>query len=89
MNGILREMVHDIDRPGFISQKDFAALIGNKYPYGYDLVWPLLTYDLFQKYVARKHCPESAARVWHPEDGVFPPPSGTGASAGPGAAPAH
>ncbi len=54
MNGMLREMVHSMERPGFISQKDFTALIENKYPYGYDLVWPLLTYDIFQKHVVRQ-----------------------------------
>ncbi len=56
MNGMLREMVHSMERPGFISQKDFTALIENKYPYGYDLVWPLLTYDIFQKHVVRQLC---------------------------------
>ncbi len=54
MTGLLREMVHAIERPGFISQKDFTALVDNKFPYGYDIVWPLLTYDIFLKNVARR-----------------------------------
>jgi asparagine synthetase B (glutamine-hydrolysing) len=74
MNGMLREMVHSIERPGFISQKDFAALIENKYPYGYDLVWPLLTYDIFQKHVVRPPRPESAVQIWN--HGDDPPPFG-------------
>lgn len=57
MTGMLREMVHSIERPGFISRRDFASLVGNKVPYGYDLVWPLLTYDIFRKRVARRYSP--------------------------------
>jgi asparagine synthetase B (glutamine-hydrolysing) len=54
-NGPLREMVHSIERPAFISQKDFRRLIENRYPFGYDLVWPLLTYDIFQKHAAKQY----------------------------------
>lgn len=82
MKGILRDMVHSIERPGFISQKDFAALIENRYPYGYDLVWPLLTYDIFRKRVARRHSGTSEAPAWQPGDGAVPPPSGAGAARG-------
>jgi asparagine synthetase B (glutamine-hydrolysing) len=57
--GFLREMVHSIERPGFISQKDFGRLIENRYPFGYDLVWPLLIYDIFQKHIAEQYCPRS------------------------------
>lgn len=84
MTGILRDMVHSMDRPGFISQKDFNALVDNKFPYGYDLVWPLLTYDIFQKHVARQYSPRSAPPAWHPGDRVVPPPTGAGSDASPG-----
>jgi hypothetical protein len=59
MTGFLREMVHSIERPGFISQEDFRRLVENRYPFGYDLVWPLLTYDIFQKHIAEQYCPRS------------------------------
>ena len=59
-SGPLREMVHSIERPGFINQKDFRRLIENRYPFGYDLVWPLLTYDIFRKHIAEQYCPKSA-----------------------------
>ena len=55
MTGSLREMVHSIERPGFMNQKDFGRLINNKHPYGYDLVFPLLTYDIFKKSTARNY----------------------------------
>ncbi len=84
MNGILREMVHSIERPGFISQKDFTALIENRYPYGYDLVWPLLTYDIFLKQVARRYTRKSAMQAWQPGDGMAAPPPGAGAHTGGG-----
>jgi len=58
-NGPLREMIHSIERPGFISQKDFGRLIENRYPFWYDFVWPLLTYDIFQKHVAKQYCRKS------------------------------
>ncbi len=54
MTGSLQEMVHAIERPGFIRRKDFDRLIGNKHPYGHDLVFPLLTYDIFKKNTARE-----------------------------------
>ncbi len=60
MTGYLREAVHSIERPGCINQNDFQKLIHNEYPFGYDLVWPLLTYDIFQKRVGRRHCARSA-----------------------------
>ncbi len=87
MTGILRDMVHSIERPGFISQKDFAALIENRHPYGYDLVWPLLTYDIFRKHVASQQSQTGEAQAWQPGDGAVLPPSGTGAAAGSGQAP--
>ncbi|MBN2099110.1 MAG: hypothetical protein JW753_05880 [Dehalococcoidia bacterium] len=59
MNGLLREMVRSIERPGFIDQKDFRRLIENRYPFGYDLVWPLLVYDIFRKHAARQYCARS------------------------------
>jgi asparagine synthetase B (glutamine-hydrolysing) len=61
MNGPLREMVHSIERPGFIGQRDFTRLIENRYPFGYDLVWPLLIYDIFRKHVAEQYCPRGSA----------------------------
>ncbi len=63
MTGSLREMVHSIERPGCIKQKDFERLINNEHPFGYDLVWPLLTYDIFRKHVVRQHHPGSVPRV--------------------------
>jgi hypothetical protein len=61
MDGFLREMVYSIERPGFISQKEFRRLIENRYPYGYDLVFPLLTYDIFKKHIARQYVPRNIA----------------------------
>jgi hypothetical protein len=63
MNGFLREMVHSIERPSFISQEDFTRLIENRHPYGYDLVWPLLTYDIFKKHTAKRYCPQTTNPV--------------------------
>ncbi len=54
MTGTLREMVHSMDRPAFIGQHDWKRLIENRHPYGYDLVFPLLTYDIFKKNVASR-----------------------------------
>lgn len=52
MTGSLREMVQSIDRPGFISRSDFDRLIHNRHPYGHDIVFPLLTYDIFRKSIS-------------------------------------
>lgn len=44
-SGPLRPMVMDINRPGFMEKKDFDRLI-SKPDY---FLWPLLTFDIFQK----------------------------------------
>jgi len=48
-SGPLREMVRDIDRPGFLSKADFERLV--KQPDHF--LWSLLTFDLFQKRILR------------------------------------
>ncbi len=55
MTGSLQEMVRSMERPGFIGQEDWKRLIENKHPYGYDLVFPLLTYDVFRKNVPARY----------------------------------
>jgi hypothetical protein len=48
-SGPLREMVRDIERPGFVSKPDFEKLIER--PNNYYFLWALLTFDLFKKRV--------------------------------------
>jgi asparagine synthetase B (glutamine-hydrolysing) len=51
-SGVLKEMVHSIERPNFMNKKDFNDLIENKHPDSCELLWPLLTYDIFQKCIS-------------------------------------
>ena len=48
-SGPLREMVAEIDRPGYLSQADFDHLC--QHPNYF--LWPLLTYDLFCKAISQ------------------------------------
>ncbi|GAH17518.1 unnamed protein product, partial [marine sediment metagenome] len=48
--GVLKDMVRAIERPGFISKKKFADLIDKPRPF----LWDLLTYDIFQNYVLKQ-----------------------------------
>ncbi len=47
--GALRDMVHAIDRPGFLSRADFEALLQQPDYF----LWTLLSYDIFQKQVLK------------------------------------
>ena len=46
-DGVLSDMVHAIERPGFLDQKDFEQLLENPNWF----TWSMLTLDLFQKHV--------------------------------------
>jgi len=48
--GSLREMIQDIDRPGFLSKADFERLVEEPDHF----LWSLLTFDLFQKRILKK-----------------------------------
>ena len=49
--GPLRDMVHSIDRPGFISKSDFESLLERP---NYYFLWALLTFDVFNKRILKR-----------------------------------
>jgi hypothetical protein len=49
--GLLSERVHSIQRPGFLSQKDFQYLLENPSPF----LWELLLFDIFRERIINAH----------------------------------